>query len=178
MVYKDKEYFDKMEDYNYEMLTYFNNDQHIFAELDRTKYMHCIDASGTSKGGCKAYIETKARTGITSGYDDIFIESKKVAYLTLSYIVDGYIPLYINYMDYADGFDYTLDLLPHTIMVWRLDKLNKWDYIPYIPTKSGGYKTVQVQERFCLFKSDATVYRLNPGNKTYRMETTDGIRCN
>lgn len=163
MTNKNDEYFNSMEKYCFETLTKLNHDQEIWETLDQLPKFHCCDASGQTSKGCKCLIELKARTGDTSHFNDLFIESKKVAYLLLAYITEGFIPLYINYTECKVGE------LPKKIWVWRLDRLNRFKYIPSIRTWSSGYGKAENGERFSFGFDDATMYQLDDETNTYLM---------
>lgn len=161
---KNNEYFERLEDYNFSALTKLNEDTAIFTRMDRTKKYDCIDASGETKGGCIAMMELKRRNLKLEELGDVFIESKKLAYLLLGYVIHGYIPLYINFAD----FD-TEDGVPKKVYIWRLDRLSTFNYHPWTTTWSNGYAETQRQERFGLSLEDAAVYELDEKTNAYKM---------
>ena len=125
-----------------------------------TPYKYCIDVSGRTDLTNVA-IELKNRKGKTTSFPDIYIESKKAAFLYFSYFVKGEIPIYINYFN-----NYKNDEYPEIIAIWRLDKLSKFSYHPDTVTKSQGYEKTEHRERFGLYIKDAVIYKLINGKYT------------
>lgn len=165
---RNDDYFERMEFNCYSSLTYFNEDQKIFATTDQMRKFSCVDASGETEGGCRALMELKRRPSI-EGFDDAFIESKKIAYLMLSEQCYGFVPLYIYFTDFEGE-----DGIAKKVYVWRLDKLTGYNYYPRRYTYSKGYEETESVEKFGLLFSDATVYELTPNG--YKLLTTNGIR--
>ena len=160
---KDGEFFNLMEDYNFLVLNEFNNKNNVFDSLSRLEEYSPADASGITNNK-KILIETKARTGNTKSFKDFIIESKKVAYLLLKWLTEGFIPLYINFLDIENAD------MPNKIAIWRLDKLSKWKYIPLSKTWTNGYKKQEVRERFLLSLDDATIYvKEDPWGSYYKI---------
>ena len=164
MEQKNNEYFEKMEEYNYSALTKLNDDAAIFTSTARTVKYSCVDASGTTEKGCQCMMELKRRNLKIEELGDVYIESKKLAYLLLGYVIHNYIPLYINFTDFEEE-----DGVPKRVYIWRLDRLTTFNYHPYTTTWSNGYKEVQKQERFGLSLEDAAVYELDEKTNAYRM---------
>lgn len=162
----DKEFFEESEKKCWENLEKFNNEYHIFTDIDRTVKLHPTDGTGytlNKLGERRNFnIELKNRnlilledgniSGLTesgkpySG-DTIMIESHKVADLLLDNII-GLEPLYINFLQ--DG----------SVFIFNLNKLTKRPYKSNTQNiKSKGYGKFEMAKRQYLYIVDAAVYK-------------------
>ena len=156
----NERFANEMEQWDYDVLTKLNEDAHILTSLTKLPEKHCTDASGVTALGSRVLIELKARKEETLKYNDFFIESKKVAYLLLKNVAEGYIPLYINYI--GD----TIGEYPKKIIIWKMNKIKDWEYYPAVKTYSELYQRYEYSERFGLKYTDAAVYQLLDGKYT------------
>lgn len=167
----DINYFKESEENCWRLLNDFNNATKVFNEIDRTAEKSCIDVTGTSinrLGEKRKYgIELKNRNlnlmddGRISGctdngkifHDDtLFIETHKVGSMLLNSI-DGYEPLYINFL--KDGH----------IIIFNLNKLSKRPkQSKNLNIKSRGYAKFEIAKREGLYLVDAAIY-----NKEYKL---------
>ena len=153
----DRGYFDDNETQDMLLLRKLSTDVGMFSTVGECEKYACADASGITKDGKIAIVELKNRYNEIQDFGDIFIESKKVAYLLLEHITKGHIPLYINF--------FTVDGITKHAAVWNL--LNVTDYMYYarIRTHSRGYQSDEHRERFGLLYSDAWIYEIREDNK-------------
>lgn len=109
-------YFDLNETEDFQLLKDLNKALGWFKTLDKTPPKHHADASGHTRDNRTAMIEIKrrhlslsddlsnvigkSRDGSTFIQPTIFIEGHKCASLLLD-AIDGYVPLYINFLDNA-----------------------------------------------------------------------------
>ena len=93
----DRVYFDDNETHDMLLLRKLSTDVGMFSTVGECEKYACADASGITKDGKIAIVELKNRYNEIHDFGDIFIESKKVAYLLLEHITKGHIPLYINF---------------------------------------------------------------------------------
>ena len=91
----DRGYFAHNEANDMLLLRKLSTDVGLFSTVGECEKYACCDASGVTKDGKIAIVELKNRYNEIQDFGDIFIDSKKVAYLLLEYITKGYIPLYI-----------------------------------------------------------------------------------
>lgn len=148
------------------MLQQFNSDIAVFNEIGRFGVGSVIDVSARTTTGRKCLIELKIRKNSPFKYDDVFIESNKVAYLLLMKVTEGYEPLYIN------GFENG-----KYIAVWRLNKVTDFRYHHAITIDNQGYGKIQKTERFGLRMDDAALFeRIDGKYKEVKMrgEHIDG----
>ena len=135
-----------------------NNDIGFVKQFNAMPDKHCMDASGKTDL-VSVMMELKNRTGYITSFEDVYIESKKAAYLYFQWITDGFIPLYINFF----RNNKKEDEYPEMIAIWRLDKLSNFKYHPNTKTTSKGYGKDEYRERFGLLPVDAVIYRLIDG---------------
>lgn len=150
----DKQFFDKNEARDFKILTKLNEDIDFVKSFDNMPYKHCMDASGETDM-CKVMMELKNRTCHITSFDDVYIESKKAAYLYFQWVTQGFFPLYINFFNNNKKDEY-----PEMIAIWRLDKLSTFNYHPKTKTASKGYQKDEYRERFGLLPVDAVIYKL------------------
>lgn len=150
----DKNYFEENEINDLKILKKLNEDIGFIKSFNPMPQKHCMDVSGETDI-CKVMMELKNRTGYITSFDDVYIESKKAAYLYMQWIVTGFIPLYINY--FRNGKE---DEYPEIIAIWRLDKLSIFNFHPTTKTTSKGYQKDEYRERFGLLPVDAVIYKL------------------
>lgn len=153
----EKNYFEENETNDFEIFKKLNSDIGILQEFNTMPKKHCMDVSGKTDL-TKVMIELKNRTGNITSFEDVYIESKKAAYLYMMWVLDNYIPLYINY--FRDNKE---DEYPEIIAIWRLDKLSTFKYHPTTKTTSKGYGKDEYRERFGLMPVDAVMYKLIDG---------------
>ena len=153
---KDDEYFNANEKTDFEKLICFNDMKQFFNELYKTPEKHVYDASGKTKDNRQTAIELKSRNAVLtnemtlSGHnfndETVFIEDEKFTGLMLQHIVNGAIPLYLNFLE--DGH----------ILVWNLTKLKRLPVHKTVIIKNKGYGTMEKCYREGLYLSDAKIY--------------------
>ena len=153
----DRVYFDDNETQDMLLLRKLSSDVGMFSTVGECEKYACSDASGITKDGRIAIVELKNRYNEIQDFGDIFIESKKVAYLLLEHITKGHIPLYINF--------FTVDGITKHAAVWNLLNVTDFKYYARIRTHSSGYQSYEHRERFGLLYSDAWIYEIRDDNK-------------
>ena len=153
----DRVYFDDNETQDMLLLRKLSTDVGMFTTVGECEKYACTDASGITKDGKIAIVELKNRYNEIQDFGDIFIESKKVAYLLLEHITKGHIPLYINF--------FTVDGITKHAAVWNLLNVTDFKYYSRIRTHSRGYESDEHRERFGLLYSDAWIYEIREDNK-------------
>ena len=153
----DRGYFDDNETNDMLLLRKLSTDVGMFTTVGECEKYACADASGITKDGKIAIVELKNRYNEIQDFGDIFIESKKVAYLLLEHITKGHIPLYINF--------FTVDGITKHAAVWNLLNVTDYKYYARIRTHSSGYQSYENRERFGLLYSDAWIYEIRDDNK-------------
>ena len=153
----DRGYFDDNETNDMLLLRKLSTDVGMFSKVGECEKYACADASGITKDGKIAIVELKNRYNEIQDFGDIFIESKKVAYLLLEHITKGHIPLYINF--------FTVDGVTKHAAVWNLLSLTDFKYYSRIRTHSRGYQSDEHRERFGLLYSDAWIYEIRDDNR-------------
>lgn len=144
----------------YEKLMDFN-DHLSLMDLGRCPEKHTTDASGITVDGRCLNIELKDRdlnlledftlSGNTNGktyhVDSIFIESHKIADMLLDYVVEGKVPIYINFINDDTVILFNLSKLKH-----RPKKVSKriWSEL---------YNGFELAKRQCLNMDDAWIYK-------------------
>ena len=150
-------YFDDNETQDMLLLRKLSTDVGMFTKVGECEKYACADASGITKDGKIAIVELKNRYNEIQDFGDIFIESKKVAYLLLENITKGHIPLYINF--------FTVDGITKHAAVWNLLNVTDFKYYSRIRTHSRGYQSDEHRERFGLLYSDAWIYEIREDNR-------------
>lgn len=153
----DRVYFDNNETQDMLLLRKLSTDVGMFTTVGECEKFACADASGITKDGKIAIVELKNRYNEIQDFGDMFIESKKVAYLLLEHITNGHIPLYINF--------FTVDGITKHAAVWNLLNVTDFKYYSRIRTHSRGYQSDEHRERFGLLYSDAWIYEIREDNK-------------
>ena len=153
----DRVYFDDNETQDMLLLRKLSTDVGMFTKVGECEKYACTDASGITKDGRIAIVELKNRYNEIQDFGDIFIESKKVAYLLLEHITKGHIPLYINF--------FTVDGITKHAAVWNLLNVTDFKYYSRIRTHSRGYQSDEHRERFGLLYSDAWIYEIREDNR-------------
>ena len=153
----DRVYFDNNETNDMLLLRKLSTDVGMFTKVGECEKYACADASGITKDGKIAIVELKNRYNEIQDFGDIFIESKKVAYLLLEHITKGHIPLYINF--------FTVDGITKHAAVWNLLNVTDFKYYSRIRTHSRGYQSDEHRERFGLLYCDAWIYEIRDDNK-------------
>ena len=153
----DRVYFDNNETNDMLLLRKLSTDVGMFSTVGECEKYACADASGITKDGKIAIVELKNRYNEIQDFGDIFIESKKVAYLLLQHITKGHIPLYINF--------FTVDGITKHAAVWNLLNVTDFKYYSRIRTHSRGYQSDENRERFGLLYSDAWIYEIREDNR-------------
>ena len=116
----DSGYFDKNETNDMLLFRKLSTDVGMFSTVGECEKYACADASGITKDGKIAIVELKNRYNEIQDFGDIFIESKKDAYLLIQHITKGHIPLYINF--------FTVDGITKHAAVWTLLTLFYFNY--------------------------------------------------
>lgn len=155
---KDNDYFNSNEKTDFEKLISFNGKKQFFNELYKTPEKHVYDASGLTNDNRPIAIELKTRNAVLtkemtlSGHnfndETVFIEDEKFTGLILQHVINGAIPLYINFLE--DGH----------ILVWNLTKLKRIPVHKTVIIRNNGYGTMEKCYREGLFISDAKIYSL------------------
>ena len=153
----DRVYFDENETQDMLLFRKLSTDVGMFSKVGECEKYACADASGITKDGKVAIVELKNRYNEIQDFGDIFIESKKVAYLLLENITKGHIPLYINF--------FTVDGITKHAAVWNLLNVTDFKYYSRIRTHSRGYQSDEHRERFGLLYSDAWIYEIREDNR-------------
>ena len=153
----DRGFFDDNETQDMLLLRKLSTDVGMFSKVGECEKYACADASGVTKDGKIAIVELKNRYNEIQDFGDIFIESKKVAYLLLENITKGHIPLYINF--------FTVDGITKHAAVWNLLNVTDYRYYARLKTHSRGYQAYENRERFGLLYSDAWIYEIREDNK-------------
>lgn len=153
----DRVYFDDNETQDMLLLRKLSTDVGMFTTVGECEKYACADASGITKDGRIAIVELKNRYNEIQDFGDIFIESKKVAYLLLQHITKGHIPLYINF--------FTVDGITKHAAVWNLLNVTDFKYYSRVRTHSRGYQSDEHRERFGLLYSDAWIYEVREDNR-------------
>ena len=153
----DRVYFDDNETKDMLLLRKLSTDVGMFSNVGECEKYACADASGITKDGRIAIVELKNRYNEIQDFGDIFIESKKVAYLLLENITKGHIPLYINF--------FTVDGITKHAAVWNLLNVTDFKYYSRIRTHSRGYQADEHRERFGLLYRDAWIYEMRDDNR-------------
>ena len=153
----DRGYFDDNETQDMLLLRKLSTDVGMFSTVGECEKYACADASGITKDGKIAIVELKNRYNEIQDFGDMFIESKKVAYLLLENITKGHIPLYINF--------FTVDGITKHAAVWNLLNVTDFKYYARIKTHSSGYQSYEHRERFGLLYSDAWIYEIRDDNR-------------
>lgn len=164
----DRGYFDDNETNDMLLLRKLSNDVGMFSKVGECEKYACADASGITKDGKVAIVELKNRYNEIQDFGDIFIESKKVAYLLLENITKGHIPLYINF--------FTVDGVTKHAAVWNLLSLTDFKYYARIKTHSSGYQSYENRERFGLLYSDAWIYEIREDDNKFKLLKRGGTK--
>ena len=148
-------YFNDSEDKCWKSLNDLNQKKNYFKELTKSPSGSSWDASGITRDGRRAIIELKHRNAILDGNsvsgtnfhsDGLFIEIHKHSSLMLHWVVDGLIPLYINFLQ--DG----------NVVIFNLLKLTHYKEYNNLKVKSLGYEKMEMNaRRYNLFLDDATI---------------------
>lgn len=147
-----KEYFNLNERNDYQLLTNFNNQTHIFDKMRPTKEGSHTDAVAThvnKLGENRTFnIELKRRHMDINTYPNIFIEDYKLASMMLDYQIFGVEPLYINFLD------------NNVVVIFNLSKLKVYPTLYIKNINSNGKDRTQLQERrYGLSMTDAVIYK-------------------
>lgn len=154
----NKTYFKESEKRCLEIFSKWNSDIDFLKTTGATPELSCIDASGeTSILRCAIELKNR-KEGITT-FKDVFVESKKLAYLYLMNTTHNFVPLYINFFNNGKEDDEW----PEMIALWHLKRLTDWHYYPSVKTHSNGFEKDEYRERFGLLPDDAAIYRLIDG---------------
>ena len=153
----DRNFFEENETNDMLLLRKLSTDVGMFSTVGECEKYACADARGNTKDGKVSIVELKNRYNEIQEFGDIFIESKKVAYLLLEHITNGHIPLYINF--------FTVDGITKHAAVWNLLNVTDYRYYARIRTHSRGYQSDEHLERFGLLYSDAWIYEIRDDNK-------------
>lgn len=150
----NKEYGKINENLDYEMLQNFNTVLKL-KDLGRTPAMHHTDASGYSNSNKYINIELKRRSVNINTYKTLYIEAHKAGDLLLDYVIEGKIPLYINFLQDGHVVVFNLAELKH-----RPEKVSK-------RIQSKLYEGFELAKREELLIEDAWIYKLE--NNEYKL---------
>lgn len=156
----DKNYFDTNESNDMKLLYDFNLHTNIFSGLNPSEYSHFSDATAYTISRLgeerKFNIEIKKRnavllksgkvSGATFVDDNIIIESHKACDLLFDNI-NGYEPLYINFLD------------NNVVVIYNLNKLSIRPQSMKKFIKSNGYQGFEIASRQGLNIKDAAIYK-------------------
>jgi hypothetical protein len=161
---------DTNEKIGYEKLKDFNSFLNL-KNLNRMSTGHWTDASGTTQNGKIANIELKNRNqklikqgdkylisgasknGQTYIEPSIIIESHKAGDLLFDYLIMGYTPLYINFLE------------DNIVVVYNLARLNKRPTKKYSRNYSGLRNSFEIADREELDLTDSYIYRKTENNE-------------
>lgn len=156
----DKNYFDTNESNDMKLLYDFNLHTNLFSGLNPSEYSHFSDATAYTISRLgeerKFNIEIKKRnavllksgkvSGATFVDDNIIIESHKACDLLFDNI-NGYEPLYINFLD------------NNVVVIYNLNKLSIRPQSMKKFIKSNGYQGFEIASRQGLNIKDAAIYK-------------------
>lgn len=156
----DKNYFDTNESNDMKLLYDFNFHTNLFSGLNPSEYSHFSDATAYTISRLgeerKFNIEIKKRnavllksgkvSGATFVDDNIIIESHKACDLLFDNI-NGYEPLYINFLD------------NNVVVIYNLNKLSIRPQSMKKFIKSNGYQGFEIASRQGLNIKDAAIYK-------------------
>lgn len=156
----NKNYFDTNESNDMKLLYDFNLHTNIFSGLNPSEYSHFSDATAYTISRLgeerKFNIEIKKRnavllksgkvSGATFVDDNIIIESHKACDLLFDNI-NGYEPLYINFLD------------NNVVVIYNLNKLSIRPQSMKKFIKSNGYQGFEIASRQGLNIKDAAIYK-------------------
>ena len=156
----NKEFFDKNEENDMKLLYNFNLHTNLFSGLEQAEYSHYADATAYTISRLgeerKFNIEIKKRnavllksgkvSGATFIDDTIIIESHKMCDLILD-TLNGYEPLYINFLD------------NNVVIIYNLSKLTVRPTSMKKFIKSKAYESYEIASRQGLNLKDAAIYK-------------------
>lgn len=156
----NKNYFDTNESNDMKLLYDFNLHTNLFSGLNPSEYSHFSDATAYTISRLgeerKFNIEIKKRnavllksgkvSGATFVDDNIIIESHKACDLLFDNI-NGYEPLYINFLD------------NNVVVIYNLNKLSIRPQSMKKFIKSNGYQGFEIASRQGLNIKDAAIYK-------------------
>ena len=150
----NKEYGKTNENLDYEMLQNFNTVLKL-KDLGRTPELYHTDASGYSNSNKYINIELKRRNVNINTYKTLYIEAHKAGDLLLDFVIEGKIPLYINFLQDGHVVVFNLAELKH-----RPEKIAK-------RIESKLYEGFELAKREELLIEDAWIYKLE--NNQYKL---------
>lgn len=116
-----------------------------FSSWTRTPRYSSFDVDATGKNGKKVSVELKYRLMPHDEYDAYFIESDKLADGLLGYLIEGRIPLYINFFN--DG----------KALIWNLAELKKTPIKDKRRRENYGTGMMDATPFYLLYTSEARV---------------------
>ena len=157
------QFFDSSEDKCWELFQKFNKKKLHLSDVGRMQQYFDFDASGITSVGDKVGIELKKRNLVllsgeslsVSGESrngafsapSIFLEEVKLAELAVANWSQGFIPLYVNFLD-------------NCVVVFNLLKMRHiGDERTRVQSK--GYQNFELAKRFTLPLTDAWIYDVN-----------------
>ena len=149
----NKEYGKTNEELDFEMLEHFNSLLKL-KDLGRTPELYHTDASGYSNNKY-INIELKRRSVNLNTYKTLYIEAHKAGDLLLDFVIEGKIPLYINFLQDGHVVVFNLAELKH-----RPEKIAK-------RIESKLYEGFELAKREELLITDAWIYKLE--NNQYKL---------
>lgn len=151
---KNTDFALKKEENDYILMEDFNKVLKL-RELGKCPQNDVTDCSGYTEDGRYVSIELKERNICIDTYDSIFIETHKCGDMLLDYVIEGKIPLYINFLNNGYVVLYNLARLRH-----RPKKVAKRIY-------SELYQGFELAKREELPLEDAFIYKKE--NDAYKL---------
>ena len=145
---------EELDDFN---LSFFNRKIGWFKEMKRQDLYSRIDWYCIDRKGRNCSVELKTRFNDIFKYETIFIEPGKYDAMVEKYDKEGYIPLYINFMQ---DFKH--------VAVFDLRKFNRSN-VELLDTMifNPGPKEIQLVQRLLLSVREASYYEYDEVNKKY-----------
>ena len=164
-MHKKINFFNEKEKENIDNLNLFNELKGFFESVTKTPEGHEWDASGITVDGRVYNAELKTRdailtdvgtvSGVNFNDSTVILESDKAAPLLFDYLINGRLPLYINF------------LLDGTVLLWNLSNLKTRPVHEPIIINNKGYDKMYKGYREYLPISEAIIYpkllKLNEG---------------
>lgn len=162
---KNSDFFRRKEKENIDNLNLFNELKGFFESVTKTPQGFEWDASGITVDGRVYNAELKTRdavltdagtvSGVNFNDSTVILESDKAAPLLFDYLINGRLPLYINFLQ--DG----------TVLIWNLSNLKKRPIHEPVVINNKGYDKMYKGYREYLPVSEAIIYpkllKLNEG---------------
>lgn len=158
----NNEIFTNSENNCFKKFEEFANETHWFNSFDRLDWKSHADASGVTRDNRKVIVELKDRHYSYDektnrifkngkSYNSMFIESHKIGSLLLD-TIDGFTPLYLNFMENGYVILFVLNQLKHRPTETKTMNI-----------KSAGYDSIEVSKRQGLSMRDAIIMKKEKG---------------